>query len=248
MRRAVWSVRRAANEVVMNVRRIRVKRAARRRGGARRDDDVGMIEMRKERCSQSNGSAQIYETLLREFFRSREVDLDAQAVIYNLYRTATDVVAVMESSVLQPCGLTHAGFVLLMTLWIGGPREVRALARVQRVSRPAIVSAVDTLERAGLVRRVRSKQDRRLVRVEITTAGRSLVERVQSQQHRFERTVSGVLSRAERRMLSGLLRRIGGALQGIEGGSERPALRVARSTPRQFRNGHRAAVAQKAIA
>lgn len=160
----------------------------------------------------------LYEALLREFSRARDVDLDAQAVVYNLYRTATDVIAAMEAAALQPHGLTHAGFVLLMTLWVGGPREIRQLAILQRVSRPAIVSAVGTLERAGLVQRLRCETDRRLVRVQLTPRGRALIERAQLLQHRFERTVSRVLTRAEQRTLAALLRRLGQAAEASAAG------------------------------
>lgn len=154
----------------------------------------------------------MFERQLRAFSRARGTDLDAQAVVYNLYRVATDVIAAMEAAALQPHGLTHAGFVLLMTLWISGAREIRELAVLQRVSRPAIVSAVSTLERAGLVRRLRSETDRRLVRVELTAAGRALIQRAHAGQHRFERAVSRVLTRAEQRTLAALLRRVGAAV------------------------------------
>ena len=150
----------------------------------------------------------LFEALLRNFSRSRDVDLDAQAVIFNLYRASTDVIAAMEAAALQPSGLTHAGFVLLMALWIAGSREVRELAQLQRVSRPAIVSAVRTLERANLARRVRSETDRRLVRVELTPRGRELIGRVQEVQHRFERAVTRALTAAEKQTLADLLRRI----------------------------------------
>jgi DNA-binding MarR family transcriptional regulator len=162
----------------------------------------------------------LFERLLRDFSRERGVDLDAQAVVYNLYRVATDVHATMEASALQPHGLTHAGFVLLMALWISGPREVRELARLQRVSRPAIVSAVGTLERAGLARRVRDEADRRLVRVELTPEGQARIRRVHRAQHQFERAVSQALSRAEQRTLAGLLRRVGSAVAALGNGAD----------------------------
>lgn len=163
--------------------------------------------------AERSDELQMFERLLRDFSRARGVDLDAQAVVYNLYRAATDVIAAMEATALQPYRLTHAGFVLLMTLWISGGREVRDLAVLQRVSRPAIVSAVGTLERAGLVRRARSESDRRLVRVALTGSGRALIERVHARQHRFERTVSRGLTRAEQGLLAELLRRLSVAVK-----------------------------------
>ena len=69
--------------------------------------------------------------------------------MFNLDHAAIDVIATMDSLSLRPHDLTHAGFVLLMTLWITGPRETRELAAVLRVTKGAIVGAVNTLERRG---------------------------------------------------------------------------------------------------
>ena len=155
-----------------------------------------------------------FERELREFLQPRGVDLDAQAVMFQLYRTSTDAVAATEAAALRALGLSHAGYVLLMTLWISGPREVRDLAQAQRVSKPAIVSCVHTLERGQLVRRVRSDTDRRLVSVELTRGGRALVERAQVALHRCERALTRDLTVSEKRKLAELLRRIGHTARG----------------------------------
>src|SRR5437867_4095580 len=92
-----------------------------------------------------------YEQELRAFLAPLGVDLDAQAVVFQLYRTSTDVIATLEAKALRPLGLSHTGFALLVTIWVGGPQEVRGLARKHRLSKPSITSAIGTLERAGLV-------------------------------------------------------------------------------------------------
>ena len=150
----------------------------------------------------------LYEQQLRDHIRAHGNDLDAQAVNFNLFRTSTDLLSEMEAVALRPLGLTHAGFVILMTLWITGARETRELARVLRVSKPAIVSAVDTLERSGLVRRERSRADRRLVSVALTPAGTRLVSRAHDRWHGEERRTAAVLTRTEQRTLAGLLRKL----------------------------------------
>ncbi|MEX2247920.1 MAG: MarR family winged helix-turn-helix transcriptional regulator [Dehalococcoidia bacterium] len=149
-----------------------------------------------------------YEIVVREFMRARGHDLDAQAVVFQIDRVSMDILAAMETEALRPLGLSRAGFVLLMTLLIAGPRETRELARIQRVSRPAIVSCVDTLERNGLVRRRRMGQDRRLVSVAITKAGRSLAEQAIKAWHACEQAVASVLTVEEQRMLADLLRKV----------------------------------------
>ena len=151
-----------------------------------------------------------YEQQLQAFLAARGTDIDAQTTMFLLYRTNTDTIAAMERS-LRPHGLTHAGFVLLMTLWTTGPKETRHLAKVLRVSKPAVVGVVDTLERAGFVRRVRSEEDRRLVSVELTREGGRTIEAAQRDWHRCERVIAGALSEREQRTLARVLRKLGDA-------------------------------------
>lgn len=66
---------------------------------------------------------------------------------------------------------------LLSVLVFGGALPVSRLAEVEQVSPPAITKLVDALESTGLVRRNRSTDDRRVVLVEATAAGRRLLER-----------------------------------------------------------------------
>ena len=152
-----------------------------------------------------------YEQELRAFLAPLGVDLDAQAVVFQLYRTSTDVIATLEAKALRPLGLSHTGFALLVTIWVGGPQEVRGLARKHRLSKPSITSAIGTLERAGLVVRERSDDDRRLVSVALTAQGRRLVRRAQAALHRCERALTAGLTKAERRQMAAWLRRVGDA-------------------------------------
>jgi len=127
-----------------------------------------------------------YEHHMRAFLARTGTDLDAQAAVFNLHHAAIDVIATMDSLSLRPHDLTHAGFVVLMMIWITGPRETRELAAVVGVTRGAIVGSVNTLEKRGLVRRLRSDIDRRLVTVELTDSGLDLVMQVQKDWHALE--------------------------------------------------------------
>ena len=152
-----------------------------------------------------------YEQELRAFLAPLGVDLDAQAVVFQLYRTSTDVIAALEAKALRPLGLSHTGFALLVTIWVGGPQEVRSLARKHRLSKPSITSAIGTLERVRLVARERSTEDRRLVSVALTAQGRRLVRRAEAALHRCERAFTAGLTKAERRQMAAWLRRVGDA-------------------------------------
>jgi DNA-binding MarR family transcriptional regulator len=149
-----------------------------------------------------------YEKSIRDFLAARGTDLDAQAVVFNLDHTSLDVLSTLEGIALRPHELTHAGFVVLMTLWMTGARETRELAAALRVTKGAIVGAVDTLERRELVERERSSVDRRLVAVRLTDRGAELIARVQKDWHTLEREVTGGLTQREQRTLAALCRKV----------------------------------------
>ena len=65
---------------------------------------------------------------------------------------------------------------ILNTLEKQGPLTHGELAASERVKPPTITAAVDRLEQDGLVNRVRCDQDRRVTRVEISDAGRDLLD------------------------------------------------------------------------
>lgn len=65
----------------------------------------------------------------------------------------------------------------LSVLVFSGPLPIGRLAAVEQVSAPAITKTVSALEADGLVDRVRSDTDRRVVVVLATPKGRALLER-----------------------------------------------------------------------
>jgi len=152
-----------------------------------------------------------HEQELRAFLAPLGVDLDAQAVCFQLYRTSTDVIAAFEARALGPLGLSHTGFALMMTIRVGGPQEVRSLARKLRLSKPSVTSAIGTLERAGLVERERSTEDKRLVSVALTGEGRRLVRKALDALHRCEREFTAGLTKSAQRQMAAWLRRVGDA-------------------------------------
>jgi len=65
----------------------------------------------------------------------------------------------------------------LSVLVYAGELPIGRLAAAEQVSPPAITKTVTALEADGLVERIRSDSDRRVVVVRATTAGRTLMER-----------------------------------------------------------------------
>lgn len=66
---------------------------------------------------------------------------------------------------------------LLSVLVFGGPLAVTRLAAIEQVSPPAITKMVTALEAAGLAERTGSPDDRRVVLVAATPAGRALLDK-----------------------------------------------------------------------
>jgi MarR family transcriptional regulator, lower aerobic nicotinate degradation pathway regulator len=104
------------------------------------------------------------------------------------------------------------GFSIIQARLLGVLRDrkptMNELARLLELDKSSITGLVDRAARRGLVVRVPSTTDRRVVLVGLTGDGRSLVSRVSSQ---FEAEVSMILNRlppADRDLLAGLVSRL----------------------------------------
>jgi DNA-binding MarR family transcriptional regulator len=84
----------------------------------------------------------------------------------------------------------------------------RDLARALHVSPPTVTKMVGSMERAGLVRRRPDAADARLVRVELTEAGRAQERVMYSVAGEFVDKSFGALSATERRDLARLLEKL----------------------------------------
>ena len=145
------------------------------------------------------------------------IDLGAMAVIANAWRAAQAARSRLERRVLRPEGISWGGFSLLFNLWISGPMETRALAASMSCARPSVSSLCDTLERDGLVRREGERSDRRLVRVELTAAGRARIEALYPRFNAGETELVAGLSADEREQLAALLRRFLHSVRTMDG-------------------------------
>jgi DNA-binding MarR family transcriptional regulator len=104
------------------------------------------------------------------------LDFPASHGLLSLYRAANAVRAALTNSVLRPHDLTWTGFLVLWTLWIFESMETRDVAESVGISKGTLTGVAKTLISRGLVERIPSTQDRRLVNLELTPAGRALME------------------------------------------------------------------------
>jgi DNA-binding MarR family transcriptional regulator len=76
--------------------------------------------------------------------------------------------------ILEPLGLTHPQYLVMLALWEVEPRSLSELAGVLRLEPATLSPLLKRLEAAGLVTRQRSADDERSLAVRLTPAGRSL--------------------------------------------------------------------------
>ena len=93
-------------------------------------------------------------------------------------------------------------------LWLVRSRpglSLRELAAEEGISAPSLSAHVDRLEAAGLLRRVRSTDDRRRVGLELTREGQSLLKRVRARRTTWLAARVALLSDDERERLDAAL-------------------------------------------
>jgi MarR family 2-MHQ and catechol resistance regulon transcriptional repressor len=133
-----------------------------------------------------------------------------------LLRASRAVLARVEPR-LAAAGLTPTQFGVLEAILHIGPLSQRELCLKVLTSPGNMTDVVDKLEARGLVHRVRQQADRRAVQVELTAAGRALIEPLFAQHAGDIRDVMGNLNREELKQLADLLRRLGTAAEaGLE--------------------------------
>jgi len=89
-----------------------------------------------------------------------------------------------------------------------GPRMMRELAEYLAVAVNSVTSIVDGLESKKLVKRHRSDEDRRVIRVELTEPGRRMYAGLVEANLRLFRSMLGPLSEEEQDMLMVLFHKI----------------------------------------
>ncbi len=148
-----------------------------------------------------------------------------------LLRAGRAVLARVEPR-LAAAGFTPTQFGVLEAILHKGPLSQRELSRKVLTSAGNMTDLIDKLEARGLVSRTRQTSDRRAVRVELTAAGRDLIEPLFARHAADIAAAMAGLNEAELRQLSDLLRRLGrcAASATLEGGEDERRT-VGRSPP-----------------
>ena len=139
-------------------------------------------------------------------------------VCFALSVAARNVVAVYRP-VLEPLGLTHPQYLVMLALWQHGPLSVKELSRLLQLDPGTLSPLLKRLESSGLLRRERDSKDQRNLALALTDQGRAL--RAQA-----EKIPAGIVERLgmpveELMDLQGALTRVIAASQRALAGSDR---------------------------
>jgi DNA-binding MarR family transcriptional regulator len=113
---------------------------------------------------------------------TEQVDTDPLAlerqVCFALSVAARNVVAVYRP-LLEPMGLTHPQYLVMLALWQYAPLSVRDLSRLLQLDPGTLSPLVKRLEAIGYLRRERDPADERSLAITLTESGRALRARAE---------------------------------------------------------------------
>ena len=98
--------------------------------------------------------------------------LDRQ-VCFALAAASRSVIGIYRP-VLEPLGLTHPQYLVMLALWERSPRTVRDIGEALYLDPATLSPLLKRLEAAGLLTRARSAADERALDVALTPAGAAL--------------------------------------------------------------------------
>jgi DNA-binding MarR family transcriptional regulator len=101
-----------------------------------------------------------------------------QQVCFALSVAARSVVAVYRP-LLEPMGLTHPQYLVMLALWQHAPLSVRDLSRLLLLDPGTLSPLLKRLEAIGYLRRERDRADERSLAITLTDSGRALRARAE---------------------------------------------------------------------
>lgn len=104
--------------------------------------------------------------------------------------------------------LTAPQFGVLEILYRMGPVPLKKISEEMLVTGANITCVVDNLEKEGLVKRVHSKEDRRVILGELTAAGKAKLDQIMPRYVEKITAVTSTLTESEQKQLIALLEKL----------------------------------------
>ena len=164
---------------------------------------------------ESDGNEDPVERAMAQW-RAERPDLDpAPMAVFGRIARIFALQRIAQAAVHQPLGLSHAAFDVLANLRrSGAPHRMTAtsLATSSMISTGSVTFRMDGLEAAGLIRRARDSDDRRVVHAELTEQGLVVIDQAIEAHLIMEHVVLTRLTNREREQLTRLLAKLESAL------------------------------------
>jgi len=159
--------------------------------------------------AKQQGQIRVGRELERDF---PGADHRATAAVVNLIRTESLLTAKLAKR-FRSHNLSLATFNVLMILrGEDGPLSPCTIGERLLVTRATVTGLLDSLEKQGLVRRAPHPEDRRMLLVELTPAGSTLLKKVLPSHYKGECDMLSTLSASEKDTLIRLLSKVQQAL------------------------------------
>lgn len=153
-----------------------------------------------------NTSKTIQERVAATHVQALDVDLDAMAVISNIFRVSVKFRNQAEQRQLSQYNLSFSGFTVLWVLWVWGRKQSYELAAECGIAKGTLTGVVTTLEKYGLAERVPHQSDGRCKYVQLSGKGQALMEWLFLRINALEKAFTAELTQSEQQELSRLLR------------------------------------------
>ena len=125
-----------------------------------------------------------------------------------LARAYGSMVSYIEGSIVAQ-GLGLSDFMVLEVLLHKGPLTISAIGEKVLLASASMTSAIDRLEKRGLVQRRSCSSDRRIRLVELTDCGKAFIEEIYARHEKDLEIVAAGLCNEERKTLYEGLKKIG---------------------------------------
>lgn len=143
-----------------------------------------------------------------------KVDISGVHVWLVLWKTARAIEAHALRSI-ETLGMCQSDFAVLEALLHKGPLPVNVIGRKILLTSGSCTTAVDRLEKRGLVDRSWGHPDRRVCLVQLTKAGRTLITKAFRDHSEAMECAASALNRSERENLLALLKKLGLSAQAL---------------------------------
>lgn len=170
------------------------------------DDQLNGEQVRLSGAKSSKTSRTIEERIAQTHIKNLPVNLDASAVISNIFRVAVMFRNRAEQSVLGQYNLSFSGFTVLWVLWVWGEKQSKDLARESGIAKGTLTGIVQTLLKYGLVQTKVHETDSRRKSILLTKQGMVTIQEVFLEINVLESTFVKNLETAEMHELSQKLR------------------------------------------